>query len=83
MKPSRVLLFIAACLCLLAVLCVVLPHRLSVGTRTLRWPTLAEVFEEGVGTNGEWTNDTIAELEEFPEYIEDMVPAPEIGRAHV
>lgn len=44
MKPSRVLLFIAACLCLLAMLCVVLPHRVQVGSRTLRWPTLGEAI---------------------------------------
>lgn len=76
MKPSKVLLFIAACLCVLAVLCVVLPHRVQVGTRTLRWPTLSEVFDMGERINDEWTTDTIAELEEFPVYIEDTVPAP-------
>ena len=43
MKPSRVFLFIAGVLVCLAVLCVVLPHRVEVGSRTLRWPTLAEV----------------------------------------
>lgn len=46
MKPSQVLLFIAGCLLCLGLLCVVLPHQVSVGDRTLRWPTLAEVLGE-------------------------------------
>lgn len=66
MKPSKVLLFIAACLCVLAVLCVVLPHRVPVGTRTLRWPTLAEVMGNEPSAISNQYLDTIAELEEFP-----------------
>ena len=45
MRPYQVLLFIIACLGLLAALCIVLPHEVSVGERTLRWPTLAEVLD--------------------------------------
>ena len=46
MKPKNVFLFIVAVMVGLGVLCIVLPHRLQVGTRTLKWPTLAEVFSE-------------------------------------
>ncbi|MBP5571225.1 MAG: hypothetical protein J6X39_00915, partial [Bacteroidales bacterium] len=45
MRPYRVLLFIASVLACLAALCVVLPGRITFGSHSLRWPTLAEVFE--------------------------------------
>ncbi len=45
MRPYRVLIFIACVLACLAVLCLVLPHEVPVGDRTLRWPALAEVLE--------------------------------------
>ena len=45
MRPYKVLLFIFACLAVMAVLCVALPHRVEIGDRSLKWPTLAEVFE--------------------------------------
>lgn len=61
MRPYRVLLFIVACLGVLALLCAVLPHRVQLGSRTLRWPTLAEVLE---------LSDK-AENSEYSEYSED------------
>jgi lysophospholipase L1-like esterase len=77
MKPSRVLLFIAACLCLLAMLCVVLPHRVQVGSRTLRWPTLGEVFEPSAVRNQpsevSIQIDTIAEVDTLPQPTEQIV----------
>ena len=45
MRPYKVLIFIAAVMACLAVLCVVLPGRVALGDKELRWPTLAEVFE--------------------------------------
>lgn len=45
MKPYKVLIFIVCCFASLAALCVVLPGRIAVGDKELRWPTLAEVFE--------------------------------------
>ena len=44
MKPYKVLLFIAAVMACLAVLCVVLPGRVVIAEYELRWPTLAEVL---------------------------------------
>ena len=46
MRPAKVLLFIACVLACLAALCIVLPHRLSIGEQELRWLTLAEVMGE-------------------------------------
>ena len=46
MRPYRVLLFIFACLLALGICCLALPHHVEVGSRTLHWPTLAEVFGE-------------------------------------
>ncbi|MBQ3672889.1 MAG: hypothetical protein II928_00260 [Paludibacteraceae bacterium] len=66
MRPYKVLLFIAACLCVLAILCVALPHRLVIGSRTLHWPTLAEVFEVNKPASVA-TTDTIADFDETEE----------------
>lgn len=66
MKPTRILLFIAACLCLLAALCVVLPHRVQIGSRIFRWPALTEVLGTEAAEEDGMATDTIAELEEFP-----------------
>ncbi len=46
MKPYKVLIFIVCCFASLAALCVVLPGRIAIGDKELRWPTLAEVFGE-------------------------------------
>ena len=46
MRPYKVLLFIAAVMAGLAALCFVLPGRIAVGDKELRWPTLAEVLGE-------------------------------------
>lgn len=45
MKPYKVLIFIACVMACLAALCIVLPGRIALGEKVLRWPTLAEVFE--------------------------------------
>ena len=45
MKPYKVLIFIVCCFVSLAALCVVLPGRVAIGDKELRWPTLAEVFD--------------------------------------
>ena len=45
MRPYKVLLFIVCVMTCLAGLCLVLPGRVSLGDKELRWPTLAEVFE--------------------------------------
>ena len=44
MRPYHVLIFIAAVMACLGVLCWVLPGRVVVGEHELRWPTMAEVM---------------------------------------
>ena len=44
MRPHKVLLFIIAVMVCLGTLCFVLPERVSIGDKTLRWPTIAEVL---------------------------------------
>lgn len=46
MNPKQILIFIACVMAGLGALCIVLPGHVSVGDKTLRWPTLAEVFTE-------------------------------------
>lgn len=65
MRPYRVLIFIACVLACLAALCLVLPHRVSLGGKELRWPTLAEA----VG-NEEADEPEILEIPEVPEIPE-------------
>ncbi len=72
MRPYRVFLFVLACLGVLAVLCVVLPHEIVIGERTLRWPTLAEVF----GTEEAYTRP-LTEVEEENITIPDTLPSPD------
>lgn len=75
MRPYRVFLFVLACLGVLAVLCVVLPHEIVIGERTLHWPTLAEVFDNGQKAD-ETDNEICAddsELEEFPAAPDSLV----------
>ena len=43
MRPAKVLLFIACVMACLGVLCVLLPGRVSMGDKELRWPTFTEV----------------------------------------
>ena len=62
MRPYRVLLFIASVMACLAALCVVLPGRIAIGDKELRWPTLAEVFD--------------TEEETYPH--PDTIPSPDI-----
>ena len=73
MKPYRVLLFIVACLGVLAVLCMVLPHEVAIGERMLRWPTLSEVMGEEK-ENYTIETDTL-ELEEFPVAPDSLLAA--------
>ena len=81
MRPYKVLLFIFACLGVLAALCIVLPHEVHVGERTLRWPTLAEVM--GTEEPTVITDQPLDSLPEFPvapdslvAEVEDTVVAP-------
>jgi lysophospholipase L1-like esterase len=76
MRPYRVFLFVLACLGVLAVLCVVLPHELVVGDRTLHWPTLADVFELPTDTCGTDELSDLAELEAAEE-LEEFPVAPD------
>ena len=46
MKPYKVLLFIACVMLCLGALCMVLPGSIAWGDKTLRWPTLSEVFDK-------------------------------------
>ena len=72
MRPYKVLLFIFACLGVLAALCIVLPHEVHVGERTLRWPTLAEVFG-----NEEAHPIPLPEEEEENITVPDTLPSPD------
>lgn len=83
MKPSNVFLFIVCVMACLAALCVVLPHRVEAGSRTLRWPTLAEVFgNQGTKDDGQWTEndsltisvDTVSTDTVIPEKAKPIIP---------
>ena len=89
MKPYKVLIFIVCCFASLAALCVVLPGRIAIGDKELRWPTLAEVFgeeeaypqplpeEEGSIT----ASDTIVATDTLPSLqgrTEDRPPIPKV-----
>lgn len=65
MKPYHVLLFIACVMVCLGTLCFVLPDRVSVGDKTLRWPTMAEVLGE---------EPEIPDIPEIPETPVDTIP---------
>ena len=77
MKAKNVFLFIAAVLAGLGVLCIVLPHRLQVGSRTLKWPTLAEVFSEKNAVPDTPDVPDSPENPDIPETpeVQDTVPA--------
>jgi len=72
MKPHHVLLFIAAVMAGLAALCFVLPGRIAVGDKELRWPTLAEVVGEKEMSAAEPLNDETADVDipEIPDSTE-------------
>ncbi len=89
MRPSKVLLFIFAVMACLAVMCLVLPHRWEVGSRTLRWPTLGEAIETREAypqplpeEEGSLTSpDTIALVDTLPSLqgrTEDRPPIPKV-----
>ena len=63
MKPYKVLIFIVCCFASLAALCVVLPGRIAIGDKELRWPTLAEVFEEKESAKSLESLETLETLE--------------------
>ncbi len=68
MKPYNVLIFIACVLACLAVLCFVLPGRITLGERELRWPTMAQVMgEEKVSETEEPKREEESEEEQMPE----------------
>lgn len=46
MRPQKILLFIAGVLGVLAILCIVLPGRITIAGTEVRWPTLAQVFND-------------------------------------
>ncbi|MCR5050904.1 MAG: hypothetical protein K6A36_07460 [Paludibacteraceae bacterium] len=72
MRPYRIFFFIACCMLCLGALCVTLPHQVVVGTRTLRSPSLADVFDikQQEAELAEKEENTILELPEFPELEE-------------
>ena len=89
MKPYKVLIFIVCCFASLAALCVVLPGRIAIGDKELRWPTLAEVFEEKEAyprplpeEEGSITaSDTIVATDTLPSLqgrTEDRPPIPKV-----
>ena len=57
-------------------LCVVLPHEVVVGDRTLHWPTLTDVFELPTDTCGTDELADLAELEAVEE-LEEFPVAPD------
>ena len=93
MRPGKILFFIICCLLGLGTMCLALPHHMEWGTRTLRWPTLAEVFGTVEEPEEEYDDyfayeEEIPEFPEFAEYIEyvDTVeeqPADTVSRPAV
>ena len=68
MRPYQVFLFIVCVMAYLAALCLVLPGRITMGDRELRWPTLAEAMgaetmddRQWTKDNGQWTMDNLAD----------------------
>lgn len=78
MKPYKVLLFIACVMVCLGALCLVLPGCISVGDKTLRWPTLAEVFDIKNDTvsdaYADLLSDTIVERTDTIIPVDTIVP---------
>lgn len=77
MKPFQVLIFIASVFACLAGLCVVLPHEVPIGERTLRWPALAEVMGGNDGMSAaEPLNDEMTEPVDSvtPEHRDSVIP---------
>ncbi|MBQ7631721.1 MAG: hypothetical protein IJS82_03060 [Paludibacteraceae bacterium] len=76
MRPHQVLLFIIAVMVCLGTLCFVLPERVTIGDKTLRWPTMAEVL--GVETSAissqlsEETENPVDTV--IPEYRDTGIP---------
>lgn len=73
MRPYKVFLFIIAVMVCLGTLCFVLPERVSIGEKTLRWPTIAEVL----GNNKPITDSLPAIyepiLDNTPTHYEDTI----------
>ena len=70
MRPYRIFIFIACCMLCLGALCEALPHHVTVGTRTLRWPSLAEVFDMAEPATPDLAEIDEEEMPEFPEFAE-------------
>ena len=86
MRPYKVLLFIAAVMACMAVLCVVLPGRVVLAEYELRWPTLAEVMGSSEKTDIPDTLDIpdILETQDTLETPEPPKPQPVvIPKVHV
>ena len=66
MRPYQVLLFIVCVMAYLAALCLVLPGRIALGDKELRWPTITEVF----GQNA----DLISLADTITEPIDTIIP---------
>lgn len=85
MRPSKVLLFIFAVMACLAVMCLVLPHRWEVGSRTLRWPTLGEAIGAVSSQPSEVCipPDTIAAIDTLPTVQEKTEEKPVVPTVRV
>jgi lysophospholipase L1-like esterase len=82
MRPYKVLLFIAAVMACLALLCVVLPGRITWGESELRWPTLAEVTGSKETAPRPFTEEEEREEADSLEriVIPDTLPVPEVKK---
>ena len=83
MKPYKVLLFIAAVMSCLAVLCVVLPGRVVIAEYELRWPTLAEVIGSTDRSTDNVQNTDTLELLEFPVFTDTLEILDTLGNMDI
>ena len=91
MKPRQVLLFIACVMLSLGALCLVLPGCVSWGEKTLRWPTLAEVFDIEPSDVSIQYSDSLYNIDSLESLeIQDTIPTlaaeqtqPVIPQVHV
>lgn len=63
MKSYHVLIFTACVMLGMAALCWALPNRLVLCDYTVKWPTLAQVFEENTETNTSYLDEDIDEAD--------------------
>ena len=74
MKPYKVLLFIACVMLCLGALCMVLPGSITWSDKTLRWPTLAEVFDKETSALSLLDSDLLDDISEYTIQT-DSIPA--------